>query len=504
MSPPGKHNHTSAGIPTNKLHIEDFKQSNELLQGEVTRLRGTNIEHLATIENLRREMQRMKEDEDKLRQELAKKRPLDHLAQRQGRRGSLKTMRDISADRTKLQQSSENARGEEPLAAAAVSVPTTSWVNTWDAEDDDNTSESGSVQEVASAYSNASSSVIASVESAALQSVEKNLEKWKAELIKGVKAVLWEGQKVVQADVTVKLDTAGTAIQFVNVQQRRAFGLFNNKVEVAPLRLIDISECLPGAELRTDSDPNLLLTIICKDQRLVVLKFSTRDERNIMLSKIRAIFAAASVHMGSSAATKPHHSSVHVPTSVPVPTISAPSSVSASTSQSISGFEANPLYLQRMARRPSVRETVINKSLQSASGGTPDLSNSMSSGTSNNINTANIHHHTTNSNDDAVSALSVRVLQKSLQEEKDALHKTKLQMVLMNNDLAEKDEAISHLKKNLQEFELKLKEKDNLMKQDTMVRLQLGKRLEQVLIDKEEALEQLEQLRAQLDMISRT
>lgn len=105
--------------------------------------------------------------------------------------------------------------------------------------------------------------------------------------------------------------------------------------------------------------------------------------------------------------------------------------------------------------------------------------------------------------DDGVSTVAVRALQKSLQEEKEVLQKTKLQMVLMNNDLAEKDEQITTLKKNLQEFELKLKEKDNLMKQDTMVRLQLGKRLEQVLIDKEEALEQLEQLRAQLDMISR-
>lgn len=98
--------------------------------------------------------------------------------------------------------------------------------------------------------------------------------------------------------------------------------------------------------------------------------------------------------------------------------------------------------------------------------------------------------------------MTVRALQKSLQEEKEVVQKTKLQMVFMNNDLAEKDEQITSLKKNLQEFELKLKEKDNLMKQDTMVRLQLGKRLEQILIDKEEALEQLEQLRAQLDMIS--
>lgn len=71
---------------------------------------------------------------------------------------------------------------------------------------------------------------------------------------------------------------------------RRAFGLFNNRVDVLPLKLAEITECLPGAELKTEAEPNLLLTMIAKESsgtRVVVLKFASRDERNVMLSKIR-------------------------------------------------------------------------------------------------------------------------------------------------------------------------------------------------------------------------
>lgn len=126
--------------------------------------------------------------------------------------------------------------------------------------------------------------------------------------------------------------------------------------------------------------------------------------------------------------------------------------------------------------------------------------------------------------EDAGILLNLRSLQHQLKDEKEALQKAKLQvhfapslvmclfsklnagasqMAMMNGDLAEREEQISALKKSHQEVEAKLKEKDNLMKQDTMVRLQLGKRLEQVLMDKEEALEQLEQLKVVTSQLSK-
>lgn len=67
-----------------------------------------------------------------------------------------------------------------------------------------------------------------------------------------------------------------------------------------------------------------------------------------------------------------------------------------------------------------------------------------------------------------------------------------LQILILTNDLNERDEQIASLKRKEEQFEQMLVDRDNMFKQDAMVRMQLGKRLEQVLMDKEEAYEQLE------------
>lgn len=69
------------------------------------------------------------------------------------------------------------------------------------------------------------------------------------------------------------------------------------------------------------------------------------------------------------------------------------------------------------------------------------------------------------------------------------------QMVQLSNELNERDEQISLMKKKESHYEQTLLDRDNMFKQDAMVRMQLGKRLEQVLMDKEEALEQLEHMK---------
>lgn len=147
---------------------------------------------------------------------------------------------------------------------------------------------------------------------------------------------------------------------------RRAFGLFNNKVEVSPLKVSDIVECLPAAEIKLDpSEKNLLLTLIAKEitgNRVLVLKFSTQEEKNLMLSKIRAVVAAATVNIGNARLAPKTESR-------------RPSLIAANSSPlgASAPFEAsNPLYAQRMARRPSLRETVINKSM--ANGDVADVS----------------------------------------------------------------------------------------------------------------------------------
>ena len=65
-------------------------------------------------------------------------------------------------------------------------------------------------------------------------------------------------------------------------------------------------------------------------------------------------------------------------------------------------------------------------------------------------------------------------------------------MFAHTNDLNEKDEFILKLKKRQVFLETVLAANEKVHEQDAIVRLQLGKRLEQVLLDKEEAYEELE------------
>ncbi len=67
--------------------------------------------------------------------------------------------------------------------------------------------------------------------------------------------------------------------------------------------------------------------------------------------------------------------------------------------------------------------------------------------------------------------------------------------MLLSNDLTERDNQIAGMKHKEEHYEQTLVDRDNMFKQDAMVRMQLGKRLEQVLMDKEEAMEQIELLR---------
>lgn len=65
-------------------------------------------------------------------------------------------------------------------------------------------------------------------------------------------------------------------------------------------------------------------------------------------------------------------------------------------------------------------------------------------------------------------------------------------MFAHTNDLNEKDDSIAKLMKRQLYLETMLTANEKLHEQDAIVRLQLGKRLEQVLLDKEEAYEELD------------
>ena len=71
----------------------------------------------------------------------------------------------------------------------------------------------------------------------------------------------------------------------------------------------------------------------------------------------------------------------------------------------------------------------------------------------------------------------------------------------MTNDLNDKDDLIVKLKREVAALERTVFIKEKEHEQDSIVKVQLGKRLEQVLLDKEEAYEELEQLQVGLENI---
>lgn len=74
------------------------------------------------------------------------------------------------------------------------------------------------------------------------------------------------------------------------------------------------------------------------------------------------------------------------------------------------------------------------------------------------------------------------------------------QIFALTNDLNEKDDTIVKLKRREASLERMVFVNEKVHEQDALVRLQLGKRLEQVLLDKEEAYEELEQLQVRSNM----
>lgn len=84
-----------------------------------------------------------------------------------------------------------------------------------------------------------------------------------------------------------------------------------------------------------------------------------------------------------------------------------------------------------------------------------------------------------------------------IDDETDISILTITQIFALTNDLNDKDDVIVKLKREVAALERAVYVKEREHEQDSIVKVQLGKRLEQVLLDKEEAYEELEQLQVQ-------
>ena len=86
-------------------------------------------------------------------------------------------------------------------------------------------------------------------------------------------------------------------------------------------------------------------------------------------------------------------------------------------------------------------------------------------------------------------------VKRQLLVERSNYEKLMVQMLVLTNDLNEREDQIIAMKKREEAYIEQLASKDRMYEQDAMVRMQLGKRLEQVLMDKEEVKDELDSLK---------
>ena len=245
---------------------------------------------------------------------------------------------------------------------------------------------------------------------------------------------------------------------------------------------------------------------------LVLIKYcsaaqASREDRNALLTGIRSL--VSDTHMTSSPTVKLMNAAIaaNADRSGAASATGAKSSTAspASAAAAASGA-AGPTGSSRSSRRMSVRETTLadavsagtvqsptiageNPAListpkrkpgqQGPPGAQPVAVDPRKPGT------------TGGPTEDDGSAAELRA---QLLAERSNYERMMVQMLSLTNDLNERDEQILELKSREAALKNLLAQKEKMYEQDAMVRLQLGKQLEQVLMDKEEAQEQLEMM----------
>eukprot|EP00597_Dinobryon_sp_UTEXLB2267_P010903 CAMPEP_0170102666 /NCGR_PEP_ID=MMETSP0020_2-20130122/3019_1 /TAXON_ID=98059 /ORGANISM="Dinobryon sp., Strain UTEXLB2267" /LENGTH=966 /DNA_ID=CAMNT_0010326055 /DNA_START=241 /DNA_END=3141 /DNA_ORIENTATION=- len=338
----------------------------------------------------------------------------------------------------------------------------------------------------------------------AMSTFEKNLDSFRTKLKTGVKGFYWEGNKVSCAEILLKLDPTNRLLVFETSQNRRGFSIFQSRVDIAPVSVSDIVECLPGADIKSESsEQSLLLTVVAKtdgkESRLLALKFTSRDQRNTVLTGMRTLVADLHINSPTAKALK---NLVQPSTIKTNNNLNSTSNNGNGTSRTIKpevegGMSINPMLpapapiypslppnnARLPARKLTKRDAVIEETLS--------MSQSRNK----------IHSDILTS---AVVSESEEKLKMQLSLERANYDRMMGQMIQLSNELNDRDEQIAVLKKKESHYEQTLLDRDNMFKQDAMVRMQLGKRLEQVLMDKEEALEQLEHMKEQVEHIRST
>jgi hypothetical protein len=242
-------------------------------------------------------------------------------------------------------------------------------------------------------------------------------------------------------------------------QPVRRFTIFASKSDVLPIKISEILECIPGAYHKISSTSNAkddtqYLTIVSHSAgsppRNLSIKVESREERNSILTGLRSLV-----------------SDMHI----------------SATNENVES--SSPSGKQKPTRRrSSFRDSIIAQATLEEAKGSTGGAVRRGSLTGGNL--------TGESDSD---------MKRQLLVERTNYEKLMVQMLVLTNDLNEREDQIIAMKKREEAFQEQLASKEKMYEQDAKVRMQLGKCLEDVFMDKEEIKDELDNLKAQLEMI---
>lgn len=276
--------------------------------------------------------------------------------------------------------------------------------------------------------------------SALLDTFEKNMQALKYRLKQGYRVLVSDNDKEKGFEALMKLE--GDSLIFEPINPGRRFNIFGSKYDVLPIRIIDIHDTIVGHQTSQplEREKTCFLTILSRafDQfqsRITYLELTSLDERNTVLTGLRSL--VSELHITSPAM------------------------------RSLSN-----------AATPYNEEYKPNANVTPAKSGSPAK---QAAALRHSVHTADLDQY-----------FDMNDLKRQLLLERVNLDKMMSQVVVITNDLSERDDQIADMRKRESVLQQKIAQLGSQHDQDATVRLQLGRRLEQVLIEKEEAVETLE------------
>ena len=352
----------------------------------------------------------------------------------------------------------------------------------------------------------------------AAEEFQRNLDAFRTRLSKGIRTVLWEGEKYVKLDVTMRLKDDCMSLSF-HVHQSR-FALFSSRPHVNPVRIDEIFECTHGVGDESVSmvqeDPKFLTLVVGSpliNPRTICLKFTEREERNSVLSGLR--WMISDVHMNhvdlSSASYSKENSTVlAAAASAAVDSCSGEDYllVDKNATPSVNNEESSQLQKrqdgeQQSSRRGSAMTTggvnpMFTSARKSIIGGAAERGEEIT-GNKQQFNAIKSANNTMN-----IEKLDT--LPAIFSPEYDVLRtdyeRLMVQQIDLTESLNEKDDEINAYKKREKSLNEAMARKEKQHQENTTITLQLGKRLEQALLDKEDLKDMVEALKKKLKVVS--